>query len=975
MNVCGRADEYVEGLLSPSEEEAFLTHLPGCARCQQDLEEDTQLRGAEERLRSARQPRVIPLRPRRWVSVAAISVAAAAAVLLMYVASRPDTEQPLLALAETRKLEGRLTYPAADRYRPPRQANRGENAPKPGQPHPKPGGRPQGSDVTPPEQIAELLRRGDLQGVASAYLLAEDYHHAAEYLEQLPSSPDVDSDRALLKLSKGQVESALVLLDEMLRQVPDHPQALWNRGLVLRELGLPLAAAESFTRVASKDPAWRDEALKRATVLREENAERRSAWWAAKKAGDAMVDGGPPLPIETVRRFPGMTRVFFQQALRLAPSPERVTELEPLAQELDRAHGGAELQAALERARAWNFELRRPLLKDYLDFVRHRSKLDEAGWRRWLEQARKAGADDLILGAIVHTRRTDKYLDELRRTAKADGTPWIDLYARTEEAKALILTGDSARGGQLLEDLLPQCERMRVPYRCMQVDIELMKLHLSAHRLQPAQVHAKAALKRARDENEWGTVSWLEGQLGEVERLRSRFAQARAYYEEAILEGSQEHCETTRDTRLNLAALYVTERRPEEAKREAAAAPACSSPLSLAGLTVHLDLHRMGQPVLSEEALRAEIASLRQRPGVSKGARLYADWAEARLIIDRDSSRGEELLRNVIRDAAGLPGDVTAAKVRSYAYTMLLVDAAKRGAFDRMAPLLTEEQGETAPPGPCTVAVARDDLRLAVAVRGASGALAGNYEEHSTAGAGTSPLTPRFLELLAECPAIRVLAQPPLTGTPRLLPPELAWSYDVAPGTRVPDASGNSRRVIVAGAKTPPELKLAPLSDWEIPAGAVRGGEATPRRVLLELTDATEIQFHVHALFDTSLSDAPVLALSPDGEGKWALTSEDIRATPLRRNPLVLLADCHAGELASRVHEAWGLPTAFLGAGASAVVASPADVPDLEAVRFFDAVLGRLRAGESPVSAVAAERRAWLKADPNSWVAEVLVFE
>jgi hypothetical protein len=969
VSVCGKADAYVEGLLSPSEEQAFLAHLTGCARCQLDLEEDTQLRAIEDQVRLSPEPQVLrPRHWRRWVPVAALSAMAAAAVLLVYLASRPREPQQLLALAELRSIEGRLSYPGADRYRP-YKANRGETG--------------DASDITPPEKIAELSQQGDTHGVASAYLLAGDRGHAVEYLKRTPNSPDVNSDRALLKLLDGQPEEALVILDEVLHRVPNHPQALWNRGLALRDLELPLAAAESFTRVAQADPEWREEAQARANTLREQSTGPKAAWLEARAAGDKMVDGGPPLSPEVARRFPGMTRVFFHQALRLAPSRERLDELKPLAQELDRTLGTTELSAALTRAASWPFEARRPLLGDYLDFVRHRSKLDDAGWLRWLDHARKAGADDLILGAIVHTRRTERHLDELRRAAQADGTAWTLMYARTEEAKALLRTGEQARGEQLLHDLLQQCDSTLVAYRCMMVEIELTKLNLSAHRLQAAKVHAEAALERARGENEWGNMEWLAGQIAEVERLRHRFALARAYYEEAILGGSEEQCAPARDTRLSLAGLYVSEGRPDDARREAAAAPTCPSPLSLTGLIVHLDLYRMGVPVLSEEALRQQIDDLRSRRGVSKGERLYADWAEARLVIDSNPARGEELLRAVVQEAARLPGDVLAAKARSYAYTMLLVDAARRGAYDRMAPLLAEEMGGGEAAGTCQVAIARDDLRLAVAVRGPSGTVEGAYNEHALPQHGASLIPSRLQQVLAGCATIQVLAQPPLTGTPRLLPPTLAWSYDVALGTQRPEPTGEPRRVIVTGAKAPQTLKLPPLADWEFPEGSggpqvtrLHGNEANPRRVLAEIADATELQFHVHAITDTTLSDAPVLALSPGGDGKWALTAEAIRANPLQRHPLVLLANCRSGDLADWMHEAWGLPTAFLQAGASTVVASSVDVPDREAVRFFDAVVARIRVGEAPASAVAAERRAWLEREPEeSWVADVLVFE
>jgi hypothetical protein len=183
---------------------------------------------------------------------------------------------------------------------------------------------------------------------------------------------------------------------------------------------------------------------------------------------------------------------------------------------------------------------------------------------------------------------------------------------------------------------------------------------------------------------------------------------------------------------------------------------------------------------------------------------------------------------------------------------------------------------------------------------------------------------------------------------------------------------------VVAFPTPPPWLELAPLGTWDLPPSGpdtlvLSGPDARPSRVLAELGDATEVRFHLHALHDLRQSDAPVLALTPDsGNGPWALTAEAIGDARLRRGPLVLLEDCHGGELADWTHAAWGLPTAFLAAGARAVVASPEDVPDRESSRFFDGVSARIQAGASPAAAVRDERMARLA---DGWVRDVTVFQ
>ena len=81
---------------------------------------------------------------------------------------------------------------------------------------------------------------------------------------------DLDNDRAVVAMAAGDLRGALELLEGVLRRIPDHPQALWNRALVLRALGRPVPAAEAFEAVARRgEPGWSEEAGIRALALRQ----------------------------------------------------------------------------------------------------------------------------------------------------------------------------------------------------------------------------------------------------------------------------------------------------------------------------------------------------------------------------------------------------------------------------------------------------------------------------------------------------------------------------------------------------------------------------------------------------------------------------------------------------------------------------------------------------------------------------------
>jgi CHAT domain-containing protein len=187
------------------------------------------------------------------------------------------------------------------------------------------------------------------------------------------------------------------------------------------------------------------------------------------------------------------------------------------------------------------------------------------------------------------------------------------------------------------------------------------------------------------------------------------------------------------------------------------------------------------------------------------------------------------------------------------------------------------------------------------------------------------------------------------------------------------------RRVVVADPAPPASLALPPLAGWRLPsderATLIEGAAATPSRVLAEMSDATEIELHVHGVLDIGLSAASVLALSPDADGRFALSARDLEAARLNGGATVILAACRAAQAANYWHEAWGLPLAFVRAGAAAVFASPAPIDDADAGPFFAAVLARLRDGATPARALRDERTRVLTNSPGNWVRQLVVFE
>lgn len=272
---CKKLYRFLDGELESGDEEHFRLHLALCPACASGLHDAMQLEMLSVQAlcgavaHNDAPPPPAPLRtpwrlhlPRgRWLyalaAVVALGLGALAAVMSGDGFRPGDVWRPE---ASARELEARIAYPAADRYLPYVPVRTG------------PG---DGADLAaePPvslRALAALEERGDLHGIAAAYLVRGELHQAADFLSRSPPSLDRNNDRAVLAMATGDWRDALELLEGVLRQAPDHPQALWNRALVLRALGRPLQAAEAFEAVARRgEPGWSEEAGIRALALRQ----------------------------------------------------------------------------------------------------------------------------------------------------------------------------------------------------------------------------------------------------------------------------------------------------------------------------------------------------------------------------------------------------------------------------------------------------------------------------------------------------------------------------------------------------------------------------------------------------------------------------------------------------------------------------------------------------------------------------------
>ncbi|WP_223633189.1 CHAT domain-containing protein [Corallococcus sp. EGB] len=1033
---CEQLAAFADGELPLDEAEAFQVHLAQCAECQAGLEDQVQASllvqaAAEERVAPGAEPlrsvsaesgidarparaseveaspaasasgpglrsvpgtggqtapvpgggtRSTPARPRARAAwerrrVAGFAAAAAAVVLAVLAVARPwrppESERALpFALASARPLEGRPSHPGLADYRAPGTLRGGAE------------GRPE-LDL---KALSELEAKGDLHGVATAWLAAGDFERAERILERLPASPAVLGDMALAALGRAQPERALTLLEAGLETAPDDPRLHWNRGLALQALSLELAAAAEFSRVAqAKEPGWSPEATERADGLRKGALARRDSWQAMNAAGMALALDGTPYPASMARRNPDLARLYLYHALRAAPSVERVKALAPLAEVLDDANHTKTASAYVAHVAAADFRKRGPLANTYRELLSGTRSLQGPEADAFLARLRRSGERDLLLGAILLLHQEDHLVDELTPLVRQSGEPaWYDAPLARGRAQAAQERGDMETAETSLRNGLAACRSAGFGYRCVDLQRHLAALYNRLDRRKEADSLARSALEEAFRSDSWYQEELLLSDLVTSARLSHAPALARAYLDE-YLQHSPEDCARRSEYHHARALLFVEDLDAKRARREVQDALACPTAPTLLEVAVAGDLLRLeGGTVPGRELdrVRERIRILRDDPSLTPGERLLVDHIEGRILIERDREAGQKILRGVITGSAlQRSTDIEARKAWAHSHHVLVMDAGRSREWGPAVDLLAEEVDRTAPTS-CLLALAGQDERLLFVARGPTGASTGLYLHALQRPLREQmPAVPEaILQGLAGCDAVRVLAEPILQGRPGLLPSDRAWSY-LAPGGRrveAPAAAPVRKRLVVSDVEPPATLGLPRLMPWKGATGPgdvhLRGRAATPEAVLAEMEDATEVELHTHGLSGT-VSDAAFLALSPDAAGHYALTAEDLEGHTLRGSPVVMLAACDANVGAWRYHAVSSLPSALIQAGARAVVAPSTEVPDVEAGAFFQALVESLRRGIPPAQALRDTRARWLQRGSARWVQDLVAFE
>ncbi|MET0401616.1 MAG: CHAT domain-containing protein, partial [Cystobacter sp.] len=683
------------------------------------------------------------------------------------------------------------------------------------------------------------------------------------------------------------------------------------------------------------------------------------------------------------RRAPELSRLYLYHAIRAAESREQVLALAPLAQSLDAAAKTSAASDYVGRVARADFARRAPLTRTYRALLTDARALSGAEAEAYLTRLRRAGARELLLGAILVLRVERAHLEELKTLVEESGEAvWYRAPLVKAQVAEDLARGDGVRAEQRLVAAIDECHRARLDYRCLSLQTALSGLYNTLDRRQESLGPARAALDVARRLGDWYHEEALVLELMTASRLSHEPALARAYLDE-YLRRLPEDCERRADYHHQRALLAIEALDVAEAKRELARARECPAPPSLFELAVQGDLLRFGATAREREDVARRLEVLRADPSLAPGARLLMEQMAARILIETDRREGRRRLREVIEQArASRATDIEARKAWSYGHHSLVMDAGKAGDFEEALTTLAAGQERTAPAS-CLLAVAGQDERILFMARSARGDLRGEY-----LGPRTRPLLedlpavpPAVLGALEGCDSVRVLAEPILLGRPGLLGPERAWSYLVPGGGegRAPDAGLPPKRVVVSDVEPPATLGLPRLLPWSRAAqrGTVllRGASATPEAVLAELEDATEVEFHAHGLSRSGFSDASFLALSPDAEGRYALTVSDLQGTVLRGAPLVLLAACRASGGATRYYAVASLPAAFIQAGARSVVAPASPIPDAEAGAFFQALSDEVDRGTAPAQALARTRATWLREKSAAWVSELVLFE
>lgn len=1015
MSLCSDLTSFADGELDSARAAAFRDHLRTCDACQAGLLEALQLsaqlstieleptrkRAAARALEAAAQAifhaahsgaEALAVRWKRiaqWGTGVLVTSGVAIGAITIF------GHSPTNVFAEQRSRPGEIRFAYADAagHRPLRDAKRGA------------GNAGDNAQRISFAALSALEQRGDKHGLAIARAWnGEKPADVLDELSTLPPTESVRSDRAALEVmatSNDNMQPVLAELELLMksRDIPAARAARWNYALVLSRLELPLSAAAAFQDIANdREPGWAEEASERASEQTRIADAFRSTWELADKAGEALVKGGPPPPGELVAARPGTLRVSFYFAVRTATTRERVQSLAPMAAALDRVSGPEQrtLSRYVEQVAGVNFDLRAPLARAYADLLAG-TPVPEPLIKTLTTETDSADIADIVMGAMFERDVAGDHRAWFHGMAERAGDGWLALMLTRATADAELRTGNVEAAEALLREGANRCPS-DITFQCLELERQRAKLYADLDRVNDSQTILQGAMSTARRAGEWGVYRELLALLTDVERFHAATAKVRAYAAEVLRMGGDpapnRDCWFRNMINRLLASAAIIDIDGRRARQHFEDSLSCGKPApTLTQALALTDIARLDPRADDLVQLRSMLSSMRASGKMTAAEKLLTDETEGRLVIERDRRSGATLLQDTIAAAErmitpdketapeSLAQTVFARKARAAAYAVLAFDAARAKEDAHALELIAHDLGLSAASN-CTVGMVAEDERAAVIVRDATGTDRGMYigDRRRSAGALTVPAD--LARGLATCRHVTVMAPGALQGQPRVLPPELAWSYasGIPAHTAAvdpPGPPGKGRTLIVTNVEPPPYLELAPLAispPHGVPATTLSRLEATPSRVLAAMLDATEIQFHTHALMNLGISDAIHLVLTPERSGgPYALTAEAIRKVELRGHPLVVLAACRSAKGATYQHQPWSLPDAFLTAGARAVFATATDIPDQQSGELFAQLLARVRSGVEPAVALRDLRIETSQAQP--WVADVILVE
>ena len=991
---CDDLDIFVDGELPADDAQAFRHHLASCAHCQRALHgrmlEAVVVSHGDEGCASPRGFILpFPSRPRtQWVLMTAgVAMAAAIVLALWHKSHEPHEPQPAVAkiepiqLAPERRVEVRFSDPAFDAHRPLLVMRAS------GQPQSEPIGF---------SVVAGLEQRGQRNAVVAARALAGDVQAATEYASKLPATARSLSDRAALELlavtgqdsvprprQEQAADRAISLTSDALRLDPNCVQAMWNKALALKLLGLPLEAARVFDEIARRgEPGWSKEASSNGEKLALSYRADLANWTQLGQEIEAMVAGGPPLAPARAQYSPSEARKALYLAIASAATTDRLDALLPLAHTLDAAFSMATLEPLIKRIRTSDLARRAPIARALQRFIVDKRPPEEidAVRRRSVGPA----LEDILFAsflAVPDAATDEANLALLKQASSSHADSWRQqLFVLRHAYYLQYIKRDPSRAEAIARTAAPLCRAEPSSLLCGRISLIAGHANTDMGRLDVALKELAEARRISRQPATRDVEARVLHAIAQVMAMRAQeaidsSAVAAAYFGEYALRSDA--CDQ-RLQGLDFVALAALDRhRYREAAESRARADVlesgeCSkSPLRLNGETVRLRLLLAG--LGSAETLHHKLDVLGQTESRDRISS-YIGFLRAAATAASDRSAGDTALRRVIAEVDADSTKPLGQLARSLSYGMLIENAAVAGEADNVATLLGQRLAIQTPDR-CVVTIAQWH-RAVVAVRGVHGESAVVVREVP---AGTLSLTSAQLipqplrDRLAGCPRVEVMVSGPYFGMPNILDHTVPWVYRTT-NAAVANVPLNRNELVVTDVKPPEDLNLPQLRSFEGSSSAVvlRSTGATPNATLDAMKKAGLIVIVAHGVTDAREPSAASLILSADRDGEYLLTAAKVRKAHLDNAPIVILAGCDAGRVQA-TQEPWSLATSFLAAGARAVIAPTEQIPDEEASKAFASLVARIRADANPVDAVRAEQMT--QGPGAAWLSSIVVFE